>query len=131
MFSKSILAGKPIPMFNKGDLWRDFTFIDDIIEAIIRLIPVAPAATPTPHAVYNLGNQNPVQVLQFVKTLGEVLGKEPVLDMQDWPATEVYKTFADTSRLRNAVGWAPSTDLRDGLTRLADWYTATGHQILG
>lgn len=130
IFSKAILEGTPIPMFNKGDLWRDFTFIDDIIEAIFRLIPVPPKAEPTPHAIYNLGNQNPVQMLTFVETLSKVLGKEPVLDLQDWPATEVYKTFADTSRLKAAVGWAPSTKLEDGLQKLADWYQTTGYNLL-
>ena len=129
MFTQAIMAGKPIPLFNKGDLWRDFTFIDDIIEAIVRLIPTIPAKTPTAHVVYNLGNQNPVQMLTFVQTLAQVLGREAILDLQDWPATEVYKTFADTSRLRAAVGWAPSTELADGLTRLATWYAATGHAI--
>lgn len=130
MFSKLITEGKPIPLFNAGDLWRDFTYIDDIVEAIVRLIPVPPAANPTPHTVFNLGNQSPVQMLDFVQTLGEVLGKQPVLNLQDWPATEVYKTFADTSRLKAAVGWAPSTALKDGLARMARWYTATGHAIL-
>lgn len=142
MFSKAIMEGKPIPLFNKGDLWRDFTYIDDIIEAIVRLIPTPPKATgaeggtpaeagATPHLVYNLGNQSPVQMLDFVQTLGRVLGKEPVLDLQGWPATEVYKTFADTTRLKAAVGWAPSTKLEDGLSKLADWYKSTGNAILG
>ena len=130
MFSKLITEDKPIPLFNKGDLWRDFTFIDDIIEAIIRLIPVTPTANPTPHVIYNLGNQNPVRMLEFVQTLGDVFGKQPVLDLQDWPATEVYKTFADTSRLKAAVGWAPHTPLAEGLARMAAWYNATGHAIL-
>ena len=131
IFTKAILEGKPIPLYNKGDLWRDFTYIDDIIEAIVRLIPTPPAADPTPHMVYNLGNQSPVQMLDFVQTLARVLGKEAVLDLQGWPATEVYKTFADTSRLKAAVGWAPSTKLEDGLTKLADWYKTTGQAILG
>lgn len=129
MFSKAIMVGNPIPLFNFGDLWRDFTFIDDIVEAIIRLIPVSPTGT-SPHTVYNLGNQNPVQMLSFVEILGRVLGRQPVLDLQKWPPTEVYKTYADTSRLHAAIGWAPSTTLQDGLTKLAAWYTATGHAIL-
>ncbi|RYG61643.1 MAG: NAD-dependent epimerase/dehydratase family protein [Alphaproteobacteria bacterium] len=130
MFSKLITEGKPIPLFNGGDLWRDFTYIDDIIEAIVRLIPVPPVANPTPHVVYNLGNQSPVQMKDFVETLGKAMGVTPVIDPQDWPATEVYKTFADTSRLKAAVGWVPSTPLADGLARLAVWYKATGHAIL-
>lgn len=122
MFTKAILEGQPIPLFNHGDLWRDFTYVDDIIEAIIRLIPVIPAANPTPHTVYNLGNQNPVQMVDFVQTLGTVLGRPPILDNKDWPATEVYKTYADTARLQAAIGWAPSTPLKHGLEQLAHWY---------
>lgn len=130
MFTRAIAEGKPIPLFNKGDLWRDFTYIDDIVEAVFRLMSVIPEAHPTPHTFYNLGNQTPVQMLTFVETLGKVLGKTPVLDMQGWPSTEVYKTHADTSRLKQAVGWAPATPLTTGLSRLAEWYTATGHSVL-
>ncbi|PZP39409.1 MAG: hypothetical protein DI585_04185 [Pseudomonas fluorescens] len=131
MFTRNIMAGQKIPLFNHGDLWRDFTYIDDIVEAIIRLIPTLPEAAPTPHAIYNLGNQSPVQMLNFVQTLSQVLGKSADLDLREWPATEVYKTFANTSRLKNAVGWAPHTALEDGLARLAEWYKSTGARILG
>jgi UDP-glucuronate 4-epimerase len=125
MFTHAVKNDKVLPLFNAGDLWRDFTYIDDIVEAVVRLIPHAPQRSeskPTPHEIYNLGNQDPVQMLNFVKTLAEVMGKEPVLEMKDWPATEVYRTMADTSKLKAAVGWAPSTPLKDGLTRLWAWY---------
>lgn len=129
MFTQSILGNKIIPLFNEGDLWRDFTYIDDVVEAIVRLIPVRPASEH--HTIYNLGNQQPVQLLAFVQTLGEVLGETPQLDLREWPATEVYKTHADTSRLHEAVGWAPSTPLHTGLTRLAEWYRTSGPSIFG
>lgn len=122
MFLNALTKGQPIPLFNAGDLWRDFTYIDDIIEAIVRLMPVVPQAKPTAHDVYNLGNQNPVQMKDFVTILARVAGKEPFLDLREWPATEVYKTMASTEKLHTAVGWAPSTRLEDGLTRLAEWY---------
>lgn len=121
MFANAILTGKPIQMFNKGDLWRDFTYIDDIVEAVIRLIPAAPKGK-APHEVYNLGNQTPVRMDAFVAALSKVLGKKPVLKMREWPPTEVYKTYASTAKLKKAVGWAPSTKLEDGLRRMADWY---------
>jgi UDP-glucuronate 4-epimerase len=130
MFTKAILEGQPLPLFNHGDLWRDFTYIDDIVEAIIRLMPVIPQPSPTPHTIYNLGNQNPVQMAEFVQILSDVLGQKAILDLKDWPATEVYKTYADTARLKAAVGWAPSTSLADGLARLAQWYKTTGGAIL-
>ena len=127
IFARAILSGNPIPLFNHGDLWRDFTFVDDIVEAIVRLMPVAPAAADhggTPHTVFNLGNQNPVRMSDFVDTMAGVLGVEAKVDNLPWPPTEVYRTFADTSRLRSAVGWAPATSLRDGLAAFADWYRA-------
>ncbi len=121
LFANAILAGKPIPLFNSGDLWRDFTYIDDIVEAIIRLMPTLPK-DKTPHEIYNLGNQNPVKMTDFVQTLSNVLGKEAIIENKPWPPTEVYKTFADTSKLKAAIGWAPSTSLHDGLSHFAQWY---------
>ncbi|MBI1308507.1 MAG: NAD-dependent epimerase/dehydratase family protein [Proteobacteria bacterium] len=122
MFTEALYKKQPIKLFNKGDLWRDFTYVDDIVEAILRLMPHAPAATPTPHTLYNLGNQNPVQMLSFIKTLEKVTGKKANLKLEGWPATEVYKTSASTAKLKKAVGWAPSTPLEVGLTRLNTWY---------
>lgn len=128
MFTRTLLSGAPIPLFNGGDLWRDFTYIDDIIEAIVRLVPVTPQGD-VPHTIYNLGNQQPVQVGAFVTTLADVLGQQAHIDAREWPSTEVYKTHADTTRLHAAVGWAPSTPLATGLQRLADWYRTTGHGL--
>ncbi|MFZ2587874.1 MAG: GDP-mannose 4,6-dehydratase [Alphaproteobacteria bacterium] len=120
LFAEAVMEGKAIPLYNSGDLWRDFTYIDDIVEAVVRLMPVKPARG---HEVYNLGNQNPIKMTDFVRVMGEVVGREPVVDNKPWPPTEVYKTYADTSKLKAAVGWAPSTELKDGLTRLIGWYT--------
>jgi UDP-glucuronate 4-epimerase len=119
LFANAMMRGQPIPLYNNGDLWRDFTYIDDIVEAVVRLMPCVPARG---HEVYNLGNQNPVRMSDFVQVMGDVLGKVPVVDNKPWPPTEVYKTFADTSKLKAAVGWAPRTELQDGLTRFAAWY---------
>lgn len=129
LFTRSLLAGATIPLYNGGELWRDFTYIDDIVEAIVRLLPVSPQGE-VPHTLYNLGNQNPVRVDTFVRTLAEVLGTPAHTEARDWPATEVYKTHADTTRLHAAVGWAPSTPLEHGLRQLADWYRTTGQALL-
>jgi UDP-glucuronate 4-epimerase len=120
IFGRCILEDKPIPLFNKGDLWRDFTYVDDIVEGLVRLMNHLPQGDVA-HELYNIGNHNPVQMLEFVKIMEDVLGKKAQLDLQDWPKSEVYKTYADTQKLRAAVGWAPSTDLRVGLQRFADW----------
>ncbi len=129
MFTQAIVRGDTIPLFNGGDLWRDFTYIDDIVEAVVRLVPVTPTGD-VPHTIYNLGNQQPVQVSTFVQTLAGVLATEAKVEQREWPATEVYKTHADTSRLHATVGWAPSTPLAQGLQRLAEWYRSTGHTLL-
>ncbi|MCP5405604.1 MAG: GDP-mannose 4,6-dehydratase [Pseudomonadaceae bacterium] len=121
LFASAMLDGRAIPLFNGGDLWRDFTYIDDIVEAVVRLMDTPPARG---HEVYNLGNQNPVRMDEFVQVLGNVLGKQPLVDAKPWPPTEVYKTFADTRKLHAAIGWAPATPLQDGLQRFADWYVA-------
>lgn len=127
MFTEAVYKGKPIKLFNKGDLWRDFTYIDDIVEAIVRLIPYIPAASSgknmaTPHTIFNLGNQNPVRMDAFVKTLEKITGRKAKIKLEPWPSTEVYKTAASTAKLKQAIGWAPSTPLEDGLARLNDWY---------
>ncbi len=123
IFAQHILAGTPVPLFNKGDLWRDFTYIDDIVEGVLRLVEYIPsAAGQPPHDIFNIGNSDPVQVLTYVQMLGDVLGKEPVLDLQPLPVTEVYKTYADTSKLKAAVGWQPNTSLQVGLQKFAAWF---------
>lgn len=134
IFARAIVDGTAIPLFNSGDLWRDFTFVDDIVEAIVRLMPVLPMAHDnggTPHTVYNLGNQNPVRMTDFVATLALALGTEAKVDNLPWPPTEVYRTYADTSRLRAAVGWAPATSLEDGLDAFAGWYRGWHGKIKG
>jgi UDP-glucuronate 4-epimerase len=129
LFAKAILDGTPIKVFNHGNLWRDFTYIDDIVEGVVRLTTHLPTGTP-PHEVYNLGNHNPVKLLDYITALEEALGKKAILDMQPLPPTEVLKTYADTSKIRAAVGFAPNTPLKDGLKKFAAWYTEY-HNTLG
>ncbi len=129
LFAKAILDGAPIKVFNHGELWRDFTYIDDIVEGVVRLMAHPPALTP-PHDVYNLGNHNPVKLLDYITDMEEALGKKAILDMQPLPPTEVLKTYADTTKIRNAVGFAPNTPLKDGLKSFATWYTEY-HNTLG
>jgi UDP-glucuronate 4-epimerase len=124
LFGAKIMQGEPIPLFNGGDLWRDFTFIDDIVTAITRLMPLPPAGGPqqVPHEVYNLGNQSPVQMKEFVTLLEAALGHKAIIDNPPWPPTEVYQTFADTTKLQAATGWAPHTPLATGLAQFAAWF---------
>lgn len=122
IFASAIMEGRAIPLFNSGDLWRDFTFIDDIIEAVVRLMEAPEGLKDKRHSIYNLGNQNPVRMDEFVRVMSGVLGKKAKIKNMEWPATEVYKTYADTSALKKKVGWAPKTKLEDGLKKFAEWF---------
>jgi UDP-glucuronate 4-epimerase len=121
LFAAAILEGRVIPLFNGGDLWRDFTYVDDVVEAVMRLVGQAPKGK-IPYAVFNLGNQKPVRMTDFVTALGQVLGKKPRIARKPWPATEVYQTCADTTRLKKAIAWQPAMPLKKGLEQFAQWY---------
>lgn len=121
LFLQALHNGTEIKLFNHGDLWRDFTYIADIVEAVVRLIPHPPQAK-VPHEIYNLGNQQPTRLDDYIATLERVTGKAAVLNKVPRPATEVYRTSANTQKLKQAVGWAPSTRLEDGLRALDAWY---------
>lgn len=129
-FTKKILEGKTISLFNNGQMLRDFTYIDDIIEAITRLISIRPDVddSKAPFALHNIGNHSPVALLDFVHTLEQSLLrvklqfpelKTELLPMQPG---DVQQTFADISSLEKAVGFRPSTSLSDGLFEFASWY---------
>ena len=123
-FTEKMLRGEKIPVFAEGKLTRDFTYIDDIVEGVVRLLfKPQPAGTgKARHAVFNIGNNQPVMVLDFVRTLECVLGTEAVLDFQPMQAGDVPATHADTGRLQAWVGYKPATPLETGLTRYRDWY---------
>lgn len=121
LFASNILDEKPIKVFNHGDLYRDFTYVDDIVEGVCRLTFHPPVDADKPHDVYNIGNQNPVKLIDYIRVMEKVLGKEAILDMQPWPPTEVYKTYASTEKLKAAVGYEPATDLDVGLDKFCTW----------
>jgi UDP-glucuronate 4-epimerase len=116
--ASEIMEKRKILLFNGGDLWRDFTYIDDIVEATVRLMD----AHEPKHSIYNLGNQNPVRMNEFVRVMSHVLGKNARTRKAAWPATEVYRTYADTGALKRKVGWVPETSLEDGLKVFAEWF---------
>ena len=122
-FARKMLAGEAIPVFAEGKLYRDFTYIDDIVEGVVRLLfkPTTPEGKP-PHAVFNIGNQTPVQVLDFIRTLEGALDVKAKLDFQPMQPGDVPATHADTSRLQAWVGYKPTTSLDAGLREFARWY---------
>jgi UDP-glucuronate 4-epimerase len=121
LFTEAILNGDPIKVFNHGQMQRDFTFIDDIVEGVLRVM-AHPASGDVPFAVFNIGNHNPVPLMDFIEATEAACGREAVkqyLPMQDG---DVPVTYADTARLRAAVGFSPDTPLRDGMQAFVDWY---------
>src|SRR5574343_162686 len=123
LFTEAILRGEPIKVFNHGRLQRDFTYIDDIVEGILRVLAQPPQGD-CPHTLYNIGNHQPVELMTFTSTIEQALGREAekiYLPMQDG---DVPITYADTQKLRDAVGFSPDTPLADGMRRFVDWYRA-------
>jgi UDP-glucuronate 4-epimerase len=134
-FTRGILAGEPIPVFNEGRMIRDFTYIDDIVEGVIRVLDHTAAADPAwtsddpdparsyaPWRVFNIGNNKPVELLEYIKVIEDCLGKEAKLDLLPMQPGDVPSTMADVSELQNAVGFRPTTSVRDGIRRFIDWY---------
>lgn len=123
-FTEKMVRGEKIPVFAEGKLTRDFTYIDDIVEGVVRLLfkPQVESPGKARHAVFNIGNSQPVKVMDFISTLERVLGIEAVLDFQPMQAGDVPATHADTTLLQTWVGYQPSTSLETGLTRYRDWY---------
>ena len=134
-FAKAILEGKAIDVYNNGNLSRDFTYVDDIVEGIIRIqdvIPTgkkdwtvesgSPADSSAPYAVYNIGNGNPVPLMDFIAALEKALGVEAKKNFMPMQPGDVYTTYADTSGLEEATGYKPSVSIEDGVARFVYWY---------
>ena len=135
LFTKNILVGKPIQLFNHGNHTRDFTYVADIVEGIIRVsdkIATAdpewdsnnpdPATSSAPFRIYNIGNNNPVNLSEYVEALEEVLGKKAVKELLPLQAGDVPSTYADVSLLQKATGYKPSTPVREGVRQFVVWY---------
>ncbi|WP_026841522.1 NAD-dependent epimerase [Citrifermentans bremense] len=135
LFTKAILEGKPIDVFNYGKMQRDFTFIDDIVEGVSRVIDSVPpgeagwsGANPdpgtsyAPYKIYNIGNNNPVELLRFIEVLEKALGKEAQKNLLPIQAGDVPATYADVDDLMRDVGFKPATSIEDGIARFVAWY---------
>ncbi|MBV8030331.1 MAG: NAD-dependent epimerase/dehydratase family protein [Betaproteobacteria bacterium] len=117
LFAQAILRGKPIEVFNKGDMQRDFTYVEDAVRATLAVLD-----QPGRYAVYNVGNHSPVSLLDYIHTLERALGKKAKLKMRPMQPGDVKATYADTKALHKAVGFRPSTPLQAGLERFAAWF---------
>jgi UDP-glucuronate 4-epimerase len=129
-FAERVLAGVPLPIYNFGRMQRDFTFIDDIVAGVLAALDrppaddgaVKPGGSQAPHAVYNLGNDQPEALIDFVTLIGKACGIEPVLDLLPMQPGDVTATWADIGPARRDLGYAPATPLTVGIPRFIDWY---------
>lgn len=126
LFAHAIRKGEPIRIFNHGNLSRDFTYIDDIVDGILRIIErpdIVREETPgTPAALYNIGHGSPVALMEFIRLLECQLGKEAVKEYVDMQPGDVYRTWADTTRLEKDYGYKPSTSLEQGIKQFIKWF---------
>ena len=135
LFARAILAGEPIQVFNQGRMQRDFTYIDDIVEGVVRCLdkPATadprfdplhpnPATAAVPHRLFNIGNSRPIELLRFIEVLEQALGREAIRDLQPMQPGDVPATAADTSALEAWVGFRPTTAVEVGVERFSAWY---------
>lgn len=135
LFTKAILEGLPIDVFNYGKMQRDFTYVDDIVEGAVRVLdhPATarddfdrsapdPSTSYAPYCVYNIGNHQPVELLKFIETIESALGKKAIKNMLPMQAGDVVTTFAEISSLRKAIDFQPSTSLQVGIDKFVAWY---------
>ena len=120
LFTRAILKGEPIKVFNQGELWRDFTYIDDIIDGVVGVIRKQPFTQEA--QIFNIGNNQPVKLLDFIQSLESALGKKAELKMMEMQAGDVYMTYASIDLLKVYVGYTPSTDIQKGLEEFVNWY---------
>lgn len=126
LFTRAILADEPIPVFNQGDMRRDFTYIDDIVRGVVAALDrpgAGEAAAGEPlHRIYNLGNHRPEPLLEFIATLEAAIGRKAVIDLLPMQPGDVKQTYADIEESRRDLGFDPSTSIADGIPRFVDWY---------
>ncbi len=124
IFIRKILAGEPIPVFNEGDMRRDFTYIDDIVAGVLACADRPPdcADGAAPIAIYNLGNNSSEPLMRFISILEDALGKKAVIDLQPMQTGDVKETYADIAAAERDLGFEPKTAIDEGLPRLVDWY---------
>jgi len=135
LFTKAILEDKPIDVFNNGDMQRDFTYIDDIVEGVVRVIDNPPKGNPdwsglnpdpasskAPYKIYNIGNNAPVGLMDFIKAIEKKIGKEAKKNMLPMQPGDVKSTYADVSDLIEDLGYKPNTSIEEGISKFVDWY---------
>jgi UDP-glucuronate 4-epimerase len=122
LFTEAILADRPVRLFNDGHMRRDFTYVDDVVEAVVRLIGLPPPESKPPHRIYNVGNGQPVEVVDLLDSLEKTIGKPARRELLPMRPVDVLETYADGSELERATGFTPHTPIEDGLRSFVTWY---------
>ena len=124
LFAKSIMNGDPIKIFNNGEMQRDFTYVSDIVDGVCQVMKKAPQSgdTGVPYKLYNIGNSNPVQLMEFIDILGKELGVEVEKEFLPLQEGDVVSTYADTSVLQREVGYKPTVSINEGVKQFVSWY---------
>ena len=137
LFTKAILEGRPIDVFNYGNMQRDFTYIDDIVQGVVRVVDrvaapnpdynaltADPATSNAPYRVFNIGNSNPVPLLDFIACIEDAVGKQAIRNLLPLQDGDVPATYANTEALKTWIGFVPATPVAQGVSRFVDWYRA-------
>ncbi len=140
LFMDAILHDRPIKVFNNGDMLRDFTYIDDIVEGTVRIVDVIPqgnpdwdetnpdpATSPAPYRIFNIGNSHPTKLMDYIQCVENAIGREAKKDFLPMQAGDVYQTYADSSALAEATGFKPCTPLQEGINRTVEWFKEYYH----
>lgn len=135
LFTAAIMAGQPIKLFNRGNMRRDFTYVDDVVEAVVRLIdrPAQsnprweanapdPASSAAPWRVYNIGNNNPVELMELIAVIEKAIGKKAIAEMMPMQPGDIPATYADIEDLARDVGFRPATPIEEGVAKFVAWY---------
>jgi UDP-glucuronate 4-epimerase len=122
LFVRAICEGKPIRVFNNGDMRRDFTYIDDIVEGVLRVAQSSPLPGQSPYRLYNIGNHRSEALLDFIKVIEESLGRKATLNMEPMQPGDVKETFADVTPLSQELGFQSNTTIYQGIPRFVEWY---------
>lgn len=135
LFTEAILRDQPIKVFNHGKMMRDFTYIDDIVEGVIRIQGVIPVIdkkeeqSAAPYAIYNIGNNQPIQLAEFIEAIESACGKTAQKNYMDMQPGDVPKTYADTEQLEKVVGYKPRTSIQEGMMKFVSWYKDFQNEI--
>lgn len=122
LFTQAMLEGRPIRVFNNGEMWRDFTYVDDVVRAVVAVLDKPPLTEVPPSRLYNVGNNSPVRLADFIDTLEKLLGVKAIRQSEPMQTSDVEQTYADMTALERDFGFRPSVSIEDGLKKFVDWY---------